>query len=863
MRRVIRYRFKQMRYSLKINRWLWIHTFCWGFASTITMLVSPIEARQISTTLEHFPVTVGKSGKPIEIHVRITSSVRPVYVRVYFKTFSEQNFRFADLIPEGNGYRGAIPGESVRTPITQYFILALYSNRSIETLPALNPYGQPFEIIVEEQEKENIGGSTPSSSLPPSPGGEIVPPPGASSDAAVFVLSPEPLREIAEDEVVIAAGFAAGRTTVDPKSVKVVINGRDYTHAAAISEFVVTLSPKKVAAGTHQVVITAKDSEGKTIPPLSWRFIVSKNPGAKEETGSKSYRGRVFAEIRQESFSNKKLNANSFGGNLDGQFGAFNVQAVAYVTALEDSRLQPRNRFSLNIRSRLIEFGVGDQYPYYNEVILWGRRVRGLQAALNLGFINFQYISGETVRKVDPVRDTNGTLISFGTYPQNLSAARLSFGRGNTFQFGLMGLKVRDDRHSLKSGESSVTPKDNLVVGTDFLLRLFRRRFELKASVASSILTQDISNGPATKETIDSTFNTDIPFDPAELENLLIINESTTPLDPSSGTSMAYFVSLRLNILRNNLQIGLKKFGREYVSLAQTYLRNNLRGFFINDRINLFRNRVFVNLGVESYEDNFSQDDGNPRVDLTTFNYGMTVFFGQNLPSVSFGLRNYVRDNGIEELLIQQTGLGGSDTTDTREQSITRDFNANLSYSFSTGSVRHSANLSVIQSKLIDEFSASRLTPEASRDFSNLVQSITLKSEFAMPLVTTISFATNKSQSTLRLNEVDFTAFSGRAEYSLLSNRALTLYTGLRSIRASGARNSTTQSQPLAIVDYGQLSFQFGLYFVYRQRHRFVMDVDVIRLRDNGKVWQTATGTYLPNPSFNNSILRLFYEFRL
>ncbi|MFQ5630367.1 MAG: hypothetical protein ACE5I1_16470, partial [bacterium] len=353
--------------------------------------------------MEHFPITVAEVGKPVNVRVRITASQSPIYVRVYYKTLDEQNFRFENLTPSLNEHQGFIPVEAVQAPVLQYFILVLYSNQTIETLPALNPYGQPFEVIVKEnqgfpevdqpafqQTQENTPIQTP---LQPS----------GDSQTTTYILSPEPLTEVNEDEVVIAAGFSQGAATVDISTVRLEVDGRDYTSSAEISEYMVMLSPSRVASGSHKVTLTAHDTNGNLIPSLVWRFIVGSGKKENDLVSRKNYRGRVYAELRQENFSNQKLNSNNLGGNLYGEFGAFKVDASAYFTALEDPRLQPRNRFSLNIRNKFIDFGAGDLYPYYNELILWGRRIRGFSAALKLGFINFQYANGQTVRHISPI----------------------------------------------------------------------------------------------------------------------------------------------------------------------------------------------------------------------------------------------------------------------------------------------------------------------------------------------------------------------------------------------------------------------------------------------------------------------------
>lgn len=104
--------------------------------------------------------------------------------------------------------------------------------------------------------------------------------------------------------------------------------------------------------------------------------------------------------------------------------------------------------------------------------------------------------------------------------------------------------------------------------------------------------------------------------------------------------------------------------------------------------------------------------------------------------------------------------------------------------------------------------------------------------------------------------------FSGRVEYTL-PQQQLTFYTGVRSVVSTGTRRSETQSIPVALIDYKQTGFQFGVYYVVKERHRFVIDADLISFTDNGKTLNTVTSTYVGNPSFNNRLLRFYYEFRI
>lgn len=843
-------------------------------ALLIGLALSPaaVAFAQLPTAIEHFPVTSARQGSEVEIRARLNlSGGQPLYVRVYYKSLDEQQYRFQELVRSADGYSGFIPAAGVQPPVVQYFILALFGNQQLITLPASNPYGNPFEIVVERVQGTPAPTSRPGGqATTPRPGGqpvrqqpaEITAVPAApAGNVAGIILSPEPLAEIGPEEVLIAAALHGGERGLDLSSVRVQVDGRDFTRHADVTEHLITLSPRRVAAGSHSVTISARDRSGAALPPLNWRFFVVSRQDLPYSETARNHRGRVYAEVRQENFSGQRLSANNLGGNTNGEANGIGYNAQVFITALEDSRQQPRNRFSLNLVHNLFEAGAGDLYPYYNDLILWGRRVRGFSGALKLGIINFHYTTGTTNRHIPALRpDSTAAPIAFGTYEQQLQAARVSFGRGRTFQFGLNLLQVRDDAGSLGLGESLIAPKDNLVAGADLLLRFDNHRIELKGSVASSLYTQDISGGPAPKDSIESRFDIELPFDPGAFEKWLIINESTTPLDPRDLTSVAYQVSLRLNYFRNYLQFGVKRLGSVYTSLGHSYLRTNISGFYIKDRISLAQNRLHVNLGIDSYKDNFRANDGNPTTDLTTFNFSVTAFPGGNYPMINFGWRNNVRNNGIDALSPIQSPIGTVDTSDVREASVTRDLSLNLSQNFTTGEVKHTAGFSLISSRLIDEFGGTRLTGTAARDFASFVQSITLRSDFRQPLTTVVSFATNNTANAGNLNEVDFVMFTGRVEYRFMQER-LSTYTGFRTVAADGQRLDNNQ-QPLAMVDYLQTSFQFGCAYTVQQRHRFVFDADLIRFRDNGQVFQQGSTTAITNPSFNNSIVRLLYEFR-
>ncbi len=814
---------------------------------------------QQSRYMEHFPVTRAEQGRPLNISVQLqSSSMTPVYVRVYFRQMHEQNYRHVSLRGSMNTYSGVIPGQYVQPPAIQYFIVALYPNQKVISLPEMNPYGRPYEVIVEESDIAPPPAEEPVQSTKPEIPDSVRQAMTAAdaSEVEMIILSPEPGEIVPADEVVIAASFIGAEEGVDSTTIRITLDGQDVTHYAETSPYIVNLSPPRLLPGEHTVVVWAKDTFGKTLKPVSWSFAVASDGQAEGWLEEKPYEGRAFAEFRQERYADVSLDIKNVGGNIEGTAGPFAYRGQAYLTSLEDRFFQPRNRFSLMVESKYLNFGFGDVYPYFHELAMWGRRVRGFMGGFNLGWVNFQVAYGQTLRAVNPDSTRSGT------FRQDLFAGRLSIGSGEKFQLGLMAVKGKDRTTSVSNRNlMNATPKDNLVAGADLMLALDSRRFELKGSVAFSLTTNDISNGPATKAQIDSTFGVSLPFDPASLKNILVLNESTVPLDPLGMTSLAYQVAVNLNYFGHFLQVGYKQIGPDYVTFGHTYLRGNIRGLFVNDRIGFLNNKIFATIGFEDYKDNFGREDDNPELTLRTVNIGLSIYPGPYWPNFNFSIRNYLRNNGVDSLLTTTLTPGTVDTTDSREKSLTRDINLNVSYDFNLLNLRHTATLSMISSRLIDQYSSTRPSTFGAQDLVTTVQMLSLKSEFDQPLSTSLTLATNRNESTGGKSVIQFDVVTARADYRMLNDR-LSVYGGINYIKASGQQLSTTLTT-LAIVNYTQTGILLGATYRPNPHHNLMLDVELSDYKDTGKTLDATTGTLVPNKSYKNRVIRLYYEYIL
>ncbi|GEM_PF-223825 len=868
-----------------------------GFFATTEILRASPQQSGFAQQIEHFPATSGIAGKPISIEARVTAPGRNVvYLRLYFKSLRDQAFKFIDMRPAAQGYLGQIPAYAVQAPAVQYFLVALLSDRSVINHPMRNPYGQPVEVLIRENTESSIEtqpapkpeqkSSAPENKTPieasprlldkieklERPVAEEAPPSsGETLLASILILSPEPFSAVAPAEAVIAASFMTA-TAVDSSSIKILLDGRNVTSQAEVSPTIVSYTPEEIEGGEHTVTISARDVNGQAVGPINWRFKIS--GGAKkavDELSKNRVRGIAYVEMRREKFDTTNVNNNNIGADLSGNTGPLQYSASAYFTSLEDVTLQPRNRFVISAGLPWLNVTLGDATPYYNELILWGRRVRGLQAGLNTGWINFDVITGETIRQIDPVYvvdPVSGQKIRqrFGTFKQSLLGLRPSFGSQNGFHWGFTLLKVRDDKNSLPQDSSNVTqvsrvtPRDNLVVGTDLGLAFDRRRFEIKASGAWSLLSSDISSGPLDADSLKKISDVDLPFNPQDFEKWFILNESTSPLDPRGKTSLAYQLTLNFNYFNQFLTAGYKQIGSEYVSLGHSFLRSDIRGFFITDRWRMMRNRVHLTLGLESYDDHFNTVDQRPSTRLNTWQFGVAVFWDPNLPSLNLNFRNHNRDNNLDTTLAR---------TFTPEDNATRDLAFSLNYDFNALNLDHTVMLNLTSSDRVDNIRSA-----ISGNVASNLKAISVRTRFQMPLSSTLTFATNDNDIAGGQNLFKYNMFSGRLDYDF--SKPSTQPTGWQ-IRAYGAFSSVSASggtSPTAVltagtinvINYNQTGFQFGGALQYGEKHEFTLDVNLLNYKDRGGV-QTLVGgipTFTSmNPSFKNSLIRAYYVFRL
>lgn len=817
----------------------------------------------------HFPITESPAGEVINIKATYDGNLQNSMVYLYYRTVGEASFEYIEMRPQMDGWEGEIPAEVVYEPGVEYFISAVTQSKQIITSPPQNPYNAPYRIHVDSKQNEIVSIHSPENI----PDKEEAEEPKLNIEPDNFlILSPEEGQIFFTDNVIIALSFIGTSQSINWKTGRAYLNRKNITRKMRKSQGVLSFMPANLPPGNYEFIFRYKDKADKRQPEVQIKFTVLDNQQSGRTMAvddvEKPYRGNVYFDLKQEIVSKKKLETNQFGGNLYGNYQSFKYQGKFYFTSRENDRSQPRNRFYLGVENKWFGFKWGDNNPYFNDLILYGKRVRGISAFVKTGIFNVEFVTGETQRAIkgynnseyvlnpstgdtlyynpntsppDTVNDGNTTdyltkpigfkyvmRSSIGTYRQLLTGFRPSFGRGDNFQLGLMYLKAKDQVSSIDRGYN---PQDNFVVGSDILLAYDNHRIEFRGGIAFSMTTRDISKGIYSKTMIDSVFNVDFPFDPQDMENYLIMNETTTPLDPSGMSSLAYNGKFKFNYFNNSFEFQYKSIGPEYNSLGNTYLKKDIRGFGIIDRLRLIKNRVVFNVDYSFYEDNYFPDE-IPITVIRTLNLGISLFLPARFPKITLNRRTQSRDNDIE-IDAEHNPYG----IDERVKNINTDFSLILSYDFDLNQLKNNMNFSLMSNSRKDLFERTLY------DFETELILLSLNTKYQIPLRTIVTWATNENISGDNDSRFDYNMIDIKGEYSFFEDTWKVLG-GFKNIAAKN-ENQNTDS-----LTFNRLYLQAGISAIVKKLHTILFNGYLINYSDN------------KDQKFQDKIFQLRYDYR-
>lgn len=690
---------------------------------------------QVSTAISSFSPTEGVSGSPLIIRAELRHGERIERAVLVYRSFTESGWYRVEMELLGNTAMGHIPAQHVTPPFLECYIVLVNRTGGMEAYP-VSETADPLR-------------QAPSKVLQ-------IPVVRKEEDVEAVFLSPEPGTTFHPDEVLISVSLFRADTTVVRHATQIHLDGTDVTRFAVVSGDILVFVPSNhgiiLNPGRHRATVLLYNRQGQLHKQVSIFFNVLDQGQLIESYADQIVvSGSAHWEVRREHVNSANTWFNRGGFRFSAIQHEWRFIADAFITSDENLERQPQNRYYAGVESHWLTAGYGDSYPVFPNLILNGKRVRGLNSALRLGTFNIELTAGRTARDIegrllkiipvdnlgseqlaDPfaayarIDSTQWGKYSYGTYSRSLFAVRPSFGSGEKYQVGLTWLKSKDDMRSIQFG---TRPQENLVVGMDMVSRFDDRRVELFGEIAFSAFNSDISSGNFTDEYIDSVYTNDagaIKNARDILSNFITVNDNLRPLSFKKLSTVAYDVGLALNYFENALRVSYVFRGSDYNSFGQTFLRKDIAGINITDRIRLASQRLYITLGFERLHNTSASKGATTR--FTTYSAAVNFDPGQHLPAIALG---YTHQRSANTLTINSPDSLNAAPVDDQ----TNRFFALLSQRF-TLLASHNASLSVSGS-VLNDYTLRDL------DVKNFSGSFSLNTQYAAPLQTTVGYTYN------------------------------------------------------------------------------------------------------------------------
>ena len=617
----------------------------------VAALAAAANASAQEIAFSHQAMETAREYEELLVRGTVSGLADGAVVVLHHHAIGGEEFETLEAPNEGGYFEIYISEEYVVAPGIEYYLSATDGFGGLHTHPFGAPDAGLFRVRVEGNS------STPAGAF--------------GSPPEVRILSPEGNAALNINDVLVVVSFYDEDGDLDPSGITLVVNGRDLTRQATVNSEVLTwMPPSTFTSGPLRIEVEAVDLAGNRARRQSTSFHLSQTvaatPAVRRELRGDSLlpsrrpSGRAvfdsrLTDISGDGAASRQEPSRTLTGRLEagGRYGFMDYKFKTYLTSDEDRAAQPRNRFRLDLDAGAIEASLGDVTPRFNALTIWGKRMRGGELMLRGGKLSAHFLYGETRRDVegtgtivpnpgDPLEPIR-TIERAGTYRRKLMGLRAGIGQGKGLGFSLGFLKIKDEMESIDFG---LKPKDNVVVSADLEMNLFRRRLLVDGSAAMSFLTDDISGGAITKAEADTTFGIDLPFDPENFENILVLNTSTTPLDPRDLSNLAVQSTARGNVLGNLFELRYRRIGSVYQSLAAASLPKDRQGVRVKDTIGIFKRRVRLSGEYETFSDNLSRDkDHTTDTASIAGTLSFTPWSGY-LSGLSTGMRLYRQDNG-------------------------------------------------------------------------------------------------------------------------------------------------------------------------------------------------------------------------
>ena len=434
-------------------------------------------------------------------------------------------------------------------------------------------------------------------------------------------MNPSSFKFNPKDEVMFAISYFPVSDRVNVNASYLTLDGKKINDAK-ITKNVAVKNFRQLSNGNHTIQMVIKLNNKKTITSPKWNLNIGKNVHrAVEYNGNISY----FSYYNKKNYDNledSKNSQNDMTLSFNSSYLKNTLNGKIYVSSLESGEKQAINRFSLLYDSPILGLDLGDNTPHFSQLGI-NNNVRGITSNLHFHYFRFLSTYGYLKRSV-ACKEINEDSYSAGSFDRKIMAGRMEIGSKNGFEFGISFTKNKDVISSLDENQFTtndslksllITPKDNILIGSDFNLSLLQNRLHFYSEISISMYNNNTYGGAISKDDLED-YGIDLPFDPQDYEDIFVINKNVVPY--KLGLSMATITSgIRYYDRINNFNFNFGQYGSAYNSLSSN-MPQDKRIFTFSDQLNI-QNNLFLLLGGSLSQNNLSDNK------ITT-NKGKNIF---------------------------------------------------------------------------------------------------------------------------------------------------------------------------------------------------------------------------------------------
>ncbi len=719
------------------------------FTILFLLVSTSFSIAQISNTISEVKTSDARERQDLLIQASLVQSSGISEITLFYRAFGENEYTGRDMDLMGSYATYNIPGNEVIPPFIEYYIQINFTTGQKETYPMDYSTNEvPLKIPIQ--------------SVSP-------------KDQEVLILSPDVNAKMKLEDFFVSISLLRASDDVNKQATKLYVDNYDITDMALFADDIILFQavnfPITLTPGVHSLKVEIYDNKNNLYHSVSSSFEILPEDFKMIAKTDIKYNLTLQGESRNENLKGTSTWYNNVNIDFNASLSDWVLATRLYLTSEEKKYLQPNNRFLISLSSDWMNLAYGDNFPQFPSLILDGKRVRGVSASVQASYVKLQVAYGEVSRNVEgdfiqyittnqmatniiTLADGQRAEINPGTFKRNLLSVRPSLVFDNTFQWGLSFLHGKDDVNSIQYGAK---PQENLVLGTDFQLGLDDRKILLTAQAAFSLFNSDISTGTIGDDLIDSVSNS-FNIDESLLRNLknylgpfFTVNQFMQPLNPQELSTFATEAALSLNYFNNYLKATYIYRGGDFQSFGQTYLRNDIAGINITDRLRLFENKLFLSIGYENLENNL-QKTAFATTSFKTFNTSVSYFPRHDFPGIVVGYTNYAVSNGVDLL--------GKDSVKATDD-LTNRYSVQLNYSF-LYKVKHTTALSFFFSDRQDK-------SVYKNDVQNVSVLFSSNSYWTNYLMSNFNFGYTSSD--MKTGQLNYFTFTLGGKYALLNDK--------------------------------------------------------------------------------------------